>query len=222
MCCPRLSRGAYETSSIQSHGTTMLPLALCLLISGCLVPPGTLSEESKPEASIPPATVGVSPPTTAAVNFCPEGCAPEYPCTGTSAENARCRGQFIDGPVDWDPVKGERFLTTIPGTVVDLLTNLYWSSEAAQYRTWVEAKSACTQSWRLPTKAELESIVDLGHAFPAIDEKAFPGTKVAGSDGFWSASTYAGDSGSAWAVHFGDGGSAIEPVTNRFQVRCVK
>jgi hypothetical protein len=57
---------------------------------------------------------------------------------------------------------------------------------------------------RLPSKLELESLVDrrIASPQPAIDLALFPATP-AGK--FWMATSYAEDPGSAWSVDF-DGG----------------
>ena len=56
--------------------------------------------------------------------------------------------------------------------------------------------------WRLPTRLELESILDLTKYNPAIDTSVFPGTK---SDWHWSASPVAAYPGCAWLVSFNYG-----------------
>jgi murein tripeptide amidase MpaA len=68
---------------------------------------------------------------------------------------------------------------------------------------------------------ELQSIVDYGRYDPAIDTTVFPGTNP---DGYWSSSTYAYGTGSAWFVEFlygfvyvGDNGKA-----STYYVRCVR
>jgi len=57
--------------------------------------------------------------------------------------------------------------------------------------------------WRIPTEAELLSLVDYSVNYPAINSSFFPGTS---SHSFWSGSSHA-NSGSFqdWSVNFGDG-----------------
>jgi hypothetical protein len=68
---------------------------------------------------------------------------------------------------------------------------------------------------------ELQSIVDYGRYDPAIDTTVFPGTNV-DPDGYWSSSTYAGDTGSAWIVYFYDGYVGYRFKTGTRYVRCVR
>ena len=59
--------------------------------------------------------------------------------------------------------------------------------------------------WRVPEIDELKSLICLRNKSPnspAIDQRAFPNTPTAW---FWSSSPYAGYSGYAWVVYFGDG-----------------
>ena len=67
------------------------------------------------------------------------------------------------------------------------------------------AEAACQalgEGWRLPTKLELESIVDPSRYNPAIDTERFPDTK---SDWYWTGTECAWSSDRAWVVDFGLG-----------------
>jgi hypothetical protein len=71
------------------------------------------------------------------------------------------------------------------------------------YVTAVNASNLCGHNdWRLPTADELQSIVDYGVVYPAIDATWFPNTK---GNAFWSSSPDAVDSRFAWNVNFHDG-----------------
>src|ERR1700733_1725114 len=97
------------------------------------------------------------------------------------------------------------------GTVYDTKTKLTWQRTVSSTTyTWANAKSACRglslngAGWRLPTIAELLSIVDFSRtSAPLIDATAFPGTP---SVVFWS-STAVVDSTptAAWPVYFNTG-----------------
>jgi hypothetical protein len=68
-----------------------------------------------------------------------------------------------------------------------------------------KAEKACTslgEGWRLPTRMELESILDLTRHEPAIDTDRFPDTK---SGSYWTSTPCAWSSGYAWIVHFSYG-----------------
>jgi len=56
--------------------------------------------------------------------------------------------------------------------------------------------------WRMPTKKELENILNLNRYAPAIDPDYFPNTK---SGGYWSASPFPLGSDGAWLVAFSFG-----------------
>jgi len=56
--------------------------------------------------------------------------------------------------------------------------------------------------WRVPNKTELESIVDLGLAYPCINTTVFPS---ASSNSYWTSSARAGDSSRAFFVYFSYG-----------------
>lgn len=68
----------------------------------------------------------------------------------------------------------------------------------------VNSEGLCgARDWRMPTRAELASITHLGHnTSPLIEKNYFPHTAAAG---FWSASSFAGNTANAWYVHFGNG-----------------
>lgn len=58
------------------------------------------------------------------------------------------------------------------------------------------------EGWRLPTRQELESILDLSRYEPAIDTERFPDTQ---STWYWSSTQCAWDSSAVWIVHFNYG-----------------
>lgn len=56
--------------------------------------------------------------------------------------------------------------------------------------------------WRIPNVRELDSLVDLGRASPAIDIVAFPATPASWH---WSSTPFAAAAGGAWGVNFTSG-----------------
>jgi hypothetical protein len=78
---------------------------------------------------------------------------------------------------------------------------------------------AGTAGWRLPSVKELSSIADKTRSNPAIDTTAFPATP---SDWYWSSTPYAGHSGYAWYVGFGDGSVSDDSRYYDFHVRLVR
>lgn len=53
--------------------------------------------------------------------------------------------------------------------------------------------------WRMPTIKELDTIVDLESYHPAIDKGVFLNTRLSG---YWSATTFAGNTFFAWRMYF--------------------
>jgi hypothetical protein len=70
---------------------------------------------------------------------------------------------------------------------------------------FADAEKACSalgEGWRLPTRMELESILDLTRHDPAVDTTRFPDTK---SGWYWSSTPCAWSSDNAWIVSFSGG-----------------
>ncbi len=117
---------------------------------------------------------------------------------------------------------------TAAGTVLDTKTGLTWQQAVPTGSSlWSDAGTYCASStlglpgsgWRLPSMKELQTIVDDSRSNPAIDPTAFPNTPV---DGFWTSTTMAGPSGSAWIVLFNFGGSFTVAVGTPYYARCVR
>jgi formylglycine-generating enzyme required for sulfatase activity len=116
--------------------------------------------------------------------------------------------------------------TTAGGTVTDTKTKLTWQQTAAPAAyVWAAAKTYCQTlslagtGWRLPTRKELQTIVDYSQSNPSIDPTAFPATLAAA---FWSSSPVAGSPASAWLVDFSIGGSYGYGGPAAYYVRCVR
>ena len=74
--------------------------------------------------------------------------------------------------------------------------------------THAAAEKACAalgDGWRLPTRMELESILDLTRHDPAIDTERFPDTQ---SGAYWTSTPCAWASSCAWIVNFYYGGAS--------------
>lgn len=112
------------------------------------------------------------------------------------------------------------------GTVASSCCGLEWqqSSAPGQY-TWAEAQSYCAglelagQGWRLPTRAELGSLVDERVTMPAIDHELFLDTPP---QTYWTSSRYCCAPDSAWVVVFNYGLSTSTAVAGTALVRCVR
>jgi len=75
-------------------------------------------------------------------------------------------------------------------------------------------------NWRVPTKFELEDLVNHDRFSPAIDGAFFPNTPPCCY--FWSASPFAHSSSSAWYVRIDNGGSYYHPRGEYKYVRLVR
>jgi hypothetical protein len=113
------------------------------------------------------------------------------------------------------------------GTVTDNVTGLVWQRDVdANSYTWRDAQSYCQSlnlggdytGWRVPTLIELESIVDYGRTYPAINVIAFPSTTAS----FWSSTPYAYDTSYMWEVFFSDGSTSTLYTGYVTRVRCVR
>lgn len=99
--------------------------------------------------------------------------------------------------------------------------------EARQYCASASVASALGQTgWRLPSKIELESIIDETRVEPAIDVAAFPQYPATEpnipASLFWADTPYAGNAGWAWTVDLTTGESHPNEGFRRYRVRCVR
>ncbi len=164
-------------------------------------------------------------------------CSEIYPCTQTVAPGYTCLGQFADWRMP-DTTPGAKYSPNYDlgtsGIVIDGVTGLVWQrASPTTYAdcggvnacTWVQAKSACTNltlagqsDWRLPTKIELESIVEPS-GLGAAHAVAFMDTQQAI---YWTSSPFVGND-MVWGVDFASSGGArmVDRATTA-QVRCVR
>ncbi len=110
-------------------------------------------------------------------------------------------------------------------TWVDPETGLEWQCASPGAMTWQEAlayagalKLAGRADWRLPTVAELESLLDRTRYRPEVRaEVPFADTRS-----YWSSTTFGPDRRNAWIVMF-DGAYVLSYYkTNAYHVRCVR
>lgn len=117
---------------------------------------------------------------------------------------------------------GFSFAATNGGACVqDQVTGLFWEATTAAAvnlataQTLVDAANAAARcgrtDWRLPTAAELISLVDAGLTTGArLDPKLGTTAPVPA----WTATAYAADTRANWVVDFGSGAVAFESATN--------
>ena len=88
------------------------------------------------------------------------------------------------------------------------------------YVAAVNAATLCGKSdWKLPTREQLEIIVNYGISSPAIDTNYFSDTQI---NWYWSSSSYASYTPGAWKVVFMDGSRQYWPKTGAYYVRLVR
>ncbi len=110
-------------------------------------------------------------------------------------------------------------------TVRDEKTSLTWQRQATAKRAWNDAADYCAGltlaggGWRVPTKDELMSLVDISAGEPTINHAAFPGTPA---DWFWTSTAYDLFPGNAWAILFSEGDSNVNDVVDVEYIRCVR
>ena len=110
--------------------------------------------------------------------------------------------------------------------VQDHVAWLQWQDNTTpDEMTWEEAKAYCTDltlggetDWRLPTRKELVSLSYYGRTSPAID-RVFQNTF---SSRYWSSTTLAGRTNSAWIVGFKHGNQGNDTKNYNYAVRCVR
>ena len=102
------------------------------------------------------------------------------------------------------------------GTITDTVTGLMWQKVDAGELTWASAvANASAQTtggysdWRLPTPAELFSILNHNNN-PALDQTKFPNSNSA--DYWWTSDIYGTDSTKVWCTNAG-GGLGPKPIT---------
>ncbi len=116
---------------------------------------------------------------------------------------------------------GTRFTDNLDGTVTDHLSGLIWLKNAGCFTpaVWSTALTAANQlasgvcglsdgsiagQWRMPNANELESLVDVSRANPAVSAGS-PFTNINPVNAYWSSTTYTAGPGNAMAIRFTDG-----------------
>jgi hypothetical protein len=129
-----------------------------------------------------------------------------------------------------------REITGVPAEPASPMTstaaNLEWSptlcdSQSVKYKAAEKAIEAMNAKlgdneprWRIPTRIELESILDLTRFDPAVDPERFPGTK---SGYYWTSTPLASGPSDAWIVSFSYGGVSVNHRGNNYAfVRAVR
>jgi hypothetical protein len=97
-----------------------------------------------------------------------------------------------------------------------------WEWWDANYAKCTDLELAGFDDWRLPTKTELESLVDLAASPSTIDQAAFPNTPA---DFFWTSSCFGVGScdTTKYVVSFETGATGTSMTFDtKLKVRCVR
>ena len=116
-----------------------------------------------------------------------------------------------------------------PSTWIDAKTNLEWQFESPGEMTWYGAQEYAKslsldgkRDWRLPTLAELESLLDRTKARPEGRPPMRKEVPFRDELSYWSSTTFERDTKNAWIVNF-DGAYVLSYYkSNSYCVRCVR
>ena len=108
--------------------------------------------------------------------------------------------------------------------VAQAVDNLEWSDtlldgKTVDYKAALAAVESLGEGWRLPTRFELESLLDLSRYNPAIDTEKFPDTK---STWYWTGSSCAWNESAVWVVGFSGGSVYSSRRSSNACVRAVR
>jgi len=114
--------------------------------------------------------------------------------------------------------------------VTDNVTGLQWQDDDTHpFMTWSAAQTHCAQlnidgtGWRLPTKRELESLVDYSRSDRALDPAFINIGASTYAEDYWSSTPYIGDATQVGVVTFHNGYTqSHRSKTDSLYVRCVR
>jgi hypothetical protein len=119
-----------------------------------------------------------------------------------------------------------RYMFPTADTVYDTRTKLTWQRKGTEPSfTQSAAVSYCSGlqlangGWRLPTRAELLSIVDPTRRAPSMDPYAFAGEP---DWAYWTSSRFVPEAGKGWIIGFTIGESSDFETSVECSVRCVR
>jgi len=172
-------------------------------------------------------------------------------CYNAAGTVVPCAGTGQDGELQLGVARS--FTDNGDGTVTDNKTGLMWEKltndstihDWDNYYTWADAfasKIATLNStsfaghndWRLPNRRELDSLLDLGVAGPAVSPEFYtlacwapgcagPTCSCTKLDDYWSSTTFGGtDRTLAWSISFTTGSSSPNDKAFSLYVRAVR
>lgn len=157
-------------------------------------------------------------------------------CSAQAAQPQRCDLQHTP-----QLTPNSRYIKHSDGTVTDQQTGLMWQvcshgqsgdrcqqgqaqglswQQALQYAATTRNKGLLSyHDWRLPTQAELRTLVNRQCNYPAINTEIFPTTPPYW---FWSISPMAGDGTFSWGISFDYGYDSLSGKGTNGMVRLVR
>lgn len=96
-------------------------------------------------------------------------------------------------------------------------SNTLLNGESVNFEAAEKAVAALGPGWRLPTRRELESLVDLSRHDPAIDTDQYPDTQ---SKAYWTSTECAWNKSARWVVSFSSG--SVNGYHGRSYLACVR
>lgn len=157
-------------------------------------------------------------------------------CNGIIDDPAVCGGSTGDNDDDDATTGYPTFTSNNNGTLSQVGTNLVWQQqhyEPTQLINWHGATDYCgklslggSTNWRLPTRSELEGIVD-GRKSPVMIDSLFTGTKPTyywtSTDSSTKLPSTAPKTSSVYNVHFGTGVTSVNASQSTIGLtRCVR
>ncbi len=154
-----------------------------------------------------------------------------YPCIDTLTSYV-CRGRYADWPMPGHAPGSPypaRYTSNLNVTVTDEITGLEWQQFESEPMFYVEAQAYCENltvralsDWRLPSKIELESIIDETRFKPAIASAMFQTREIWGYNyPVWTSSPVSVDI-NIYVVYFETGNTTASYRGNEGKARCVR
>ena len=152
---------------------------------------------------------------------CPSG----YTCSELAFSDGICVADFDT----WPPLPlahtASDFSSVNANMVLDLRTGLMWAKVALAANTQSAASNACRASslsgqsdWRLPTEAELASLIDFTTSSPATSAV---GMTLTGGP-VWSTTHFGTSGANVWQVNFQDGELQYADAQTTTPILCVR
>jgi hypothetical protein len=113
---------------------------------------------------------------------------------------------------------------SVSGAVQEGLTLLVWSLSTAPQRSQQDAVTYCDglkdQTWRLPSRIELVTLIDFTRSGPPYIDPVFDGGGIVNAQ-YWTSSVDRTNLNNYWTVDFGKGSVTVDDSAQSHDVICV-